>query len=51
MEQLRKIIENVTTKFPHSINDYHFYSTYKIYKHHYMIPKLLKMKNPLNREY
>jgi DNA-binding Lrp family transcriptional regulator len=50
MEQLRKIVEGVTAKFPDSINNYYFYSTFKIYKHHYMIPELLEIKNPLNKE-
>jgi len=50
MEQLRNIIEDITTKFPDSINDYHFYSTFKIYKHIFLVPELIKMKNPLNRE-
>ncbi|MFE3846332.1 winged helix-turn-helix transcriptional regulator, partial [Thermoplasmatota archaeon] len=51
MEQLRNIIEDITTKFPDLINDYHFYSTYKIYKHKFLVPELIKMKNPLNREF
>ena len=50
MEQLRNIIEDITTKFPDSINDYHFYSTFKIHKHTFLVPELLKTKNPLNRE-
>jgi len=50
MEQLRRIVEDITAKFPDSINDYHFYSTFKIYKHHYMIPEILEIKNPLNKE-
>lgn len=50
MEQLRNIIEEITTKFPDSINDYHFYSTFKIYKHTFLIPELINTKNPLNRE-
>ena len=50
MEQLRNIIEDITTKFPDLINDYHFYSTFKIYKHIFLVPELIKMKNPLNRE-
>jgi len=50
MEQLRNIIEDITAKFPDSINDYHFYSTFKIYKHTFLVPELLKTKNPLNRE-
>jgi DNA-binding Lrp family transcriptional regulator len=50
MEQLRKIIEDITTMFPDSINDYQFYSTYKIYKYKILVPELIKDKNPLNRE-
>jgi len=50
MEDLRNIVEEITTKFPNSINDYHFYSTFKIYKHIFLIPELIKTKNPLNRE-
>ena len=50
MEQLRNIIEDITTKFPDLINDYHFYSTFNIYKHTFLVPELIKMKNPLNRE-
>ena len=49
MEQLRNIIEDITTKFPDSINDYHFYSTYKVYKYHFMVPEILRNKDPLNR--
>jgi len=50
MEQLRNIIEDITTKFPDSINDYQFYSTFNVYKHTFFVPELLKTKNPLNRE-
>jgi DNA-binding Lrp family transcriptional regulator len=50
MEQIRNIIEDITTRFPDSINDYHFYSTYKIYKYDLLVPELLKIKNPFNRE-
>jgi len=50
MEQLRNIIEDITTKFPDSINDYHFYSTFKIYKFDCMIPKLLNKRNPIYTE-
>lgn len=50
MEQLRTIIEDLTTKFPDSINDYHFYSTFQVYKHTFLVPEILKTKNPLNRE-
>ena len=51
MEHLRDIIDDITTKFPDLINDYHFYSTYKIFKHIFLVPELIKMRNPLNREY
>jgi len=51
MEELRKIIEDITTKFPDSINDYSFYSTYKVYKFDFMTPKLLKNRNPIYQEY
>jgi hypothetical protein len=50
MEQLRSIIEDLSTKFPDVINDYHFYSTFKVYKHIFLVPELIKIKNPLNRE-
>ena len=50
MEQLRNIIEDITTIFPDSINDYHFYSTFNVYKHKMLVPEILKIKNPLNRE-
>jgi len=49
MQQLRNIIEDISTRFPNSINDYIFYSTFKVYKYNFMIPELLKMKDPLNR--
>jgi len=49
MEQLRSIVEDISTKFPNSINDYVYYSTFKIYKYSIMIPEILKVKNPLNR--
>ena len=49
MEQLRNVIEDLSTHFPGSITDYVYYSTFKIYKHHLMIPKLLAIKNPFNR--
>ena len=49
MQQLRNIIEDISTHFPNSINDYIFYSTFKVYKHNFMIPELLKIKDPLNR--
>ena len=44
VEQLRNIIEDITTEFPESIANYHFYSTYKIHKFNYMIPKLINKK-------
>jgi DNA-binding Lrp family transcriptional regulator len=49
MQQLREIIEDISNNFPNSINDYHFYSTYKIYKYNFMIPEILYYKNPINR--
>ncbi len=49
MEQLRGIIEDITTRFPDSVNDYHFYSTFRIYKYKLLVPELLKVKNPFNR--
>jgi Lrp/AsnC family leucine-responsive transcriptional regulator len=49
MEQLRTIIEELSTVFPNSINDYHFYSTFKVYKHNFMVPEIIKNKNPFNR--
>ena len=49
MQQLRNIIEDISTRFPNSINDYIFYSTFKVYKYNFMIPELLKIKDPLNR--
>ena len=49
MQHLRAIIENLSTSFPDSINDYHFYSTYKVFKYNFMIPEVLKNKDPLNR--
>ncbi len=50
MEQLRNIIEDITTKFPDSINDYHFYSTFQVFKHTFLVPEILKIKNPMNKE-
>jgi Lrp/AsnC family transcriptional regulator for asnA, asnC and gidA len=47
--EMRKIIEDITSKFPNSIEEYNFYSTFKVFKHYYFIPKPLKYKNPLNR--
>jgi len=49
MEQLRNVIEDLSTNFPGSINDYMYYSTFKIYKYNFMVPELLTVKNPLNR--
>jgi DNA-binding Lrp family transcriptional regulator len=49
VEQLRKIIESITSKFPESIANYQFYSTYKIHKFDYMVPKLLNVKSPANK--
>lgn len=41
VEELRSIIDELTSKFPNLITNYEFYSTYKIYKFHRMIPKVL----------
>jgi DNA-binding Lrp family transcriptional regulator len=49
MQQLRTIIEELSTAFPNSINDYHFYSTFQVYKHNFMVPGIIKNKNPFNR--
>jgi DNA-binding Lrp family transcriptional regulator len=49
MEHLRDIIEDISTQFPNSINDYVYYSTFKVYKYNFMIPEILQVKNPLNR--
>jgi Lrp/AsnC family leucine-responsive transcriptional regulator len=49
MQELRTIIEDLSTTFPNSINDYHFYSTYKVFKYNFMVPEILKNKNPLSR--
>jgi DNA-binding Lrp family transcriptional regulator len=49
MEQLRSIIEDISTQFPNSINDYVYYSTFKVYKYNFMIPEILLVKNPLNK--
>jgi len=49
MQQLRTIIEDLSTNFPNAINDYHFYSTYKVYKYNFMVPEILKNKDPLCR--
>jgi DNA-binding Lrp family transcriptional regulator len=45
--QLRDLIERITENFPQEIANYQFYRTFKIFKHEYMVPKLLKTKNPL----
>ena len=45
MDQLRTIIEDLTKKFPNVINDHQFYSTFRIVKHNFMVPKILKIKN------
>ena len=49
MQQLRDVIESISTTFPDTINDYHFYSTFKVYKYHFMVPEILKNKDPLCR--
>jgi Lrp/AsnC family transcriptional regulator, regulator for asnA, asnC and gidA len=47
IEELRKISEDISLKFPNAISNYQFYSGYRLYKHRYMIPKILAYKNPL----
>jgi DNA-binding Lrp family transcriptional regulator len=47
IEELRKISEDITLKFPNAITNYQFYSGYKLYKHRYMIPKIIVTNNPL----
>lgn len=49
VEELRTIIESITTKFPEDIVNYHFYSTYRIHKHHAMVPRLIVTKNLFNK--
>jgi DNA-binding Lrp family transcriptional regulator len=49
VEQLRAITEEISSLFPNIITNYQFYSTYNLYKHHYMIPKLIFTKSPFNR--
>jgi DNA-binding Lrp family transcriptional regulator len=51
MEQLRNIVEDITNRFPDTVNDYNFYSTYKIFKYQLLVPELLKIKNPISREF
>lgn len=48
-EQLRNIIESISIAFPNSINDYHFYSTFKVYKYNFLVPQILSSKNPFHR--
>ncbi|UCF49971.1 MAG: Lrp/AsnC family transcriptional regulator [Thermoplasmatales archaeon] len=49
MQELRTIIENLSTTFPNSINDYHFFSAYNVFKYNFMVPEILKNKDPLCR--
>jgi len=49
IEQLRNITEDITMNFPNAISNYQFYSTYNLYKHHFMVPKLLKTSGSFNR--
>ena len=49
MNHLHTIIEDISAKFPDIINDYQFYSTYKIFKYNFVIPEIIINKNPLNR--
>ena len=44
IDQLRLLIERVTSEFPNAIGNYNFYRTYKIFKHEYMVPQILKKK-------
>ena len=50
MEQLRKLIEDLTLKFPDYIDKIEFFSTYKVHKEIIMVQKLLKVRNPLHHE-
>ena len=49
MQELRSIIEDISTQFPDTINDYHFYSTFQVYKYNFMVPEVLNNKDPLCR--
>jgi DNA-binding Lrp family transcriptional regulator len=49
VEQFRETTEEISSKFPKIITNYQFYSAYNLYKHHYMVPKLLISRNPFNR--
>ena len=49
MEQLRKLIEDLTLEFPDAIDKCDFYSIYKLHKNFFMVPKLLAKKSPINR--
>ena len=49
IEEIRKITEDISTRFPNSIENISFYSTFKIFKHYYMVPNLIVEKNPINR--
>jgi len=49
VEQLRSIIEDVTSKYPDVIKNCDFFSTYKIHKYNYMIPKLLTRVSPFKK--
>lgn len=49
IEEIRKITEDISTRFPNSIENISFYSTFKIFKHYYMVPNLIVDKNPINR--
>lgn len=50
MEELRGIIEDLTIKFPDYIDKCEFFSTYIIHKNITIVPKLLKVRNPLHKE-
>jgi DNA-binding Lrp family transcriptional regulator len=45
--QLRELIENLTSRFPNTITKCNFYRTFKVYKHEYMLPRLTIAKNLL----
>lgn len=49
MHDLRSIIEGISSTFPDVIKDYHFYSTYKVYKYKMVVPEILNHKSTLNR--
>ena len=44
VEKLREFIEDLTLKFPNAIDKYEFFSSYKIHKDIFMVPKLINIK-------